>query len=110
AQQLAIAQLQSHPRAPSVAAPETASPDERTTAHACTKKNSNFQDDPVAETYADVIQAAVAETDKPEAEQRKEETPQEVTSCSLVGRVRSHPVLGEQTFLPFARGLNRAYP
>ncbi|XP_019229409.1 PREDICTED: uncharacterized protein LOC109210447 [Nicotiana attenuata] len=109
AQQLAITQLQSHPRAPNVAAPEIASPDECTAAHACTKKNSDFQDDPATETYADVIEAATAETDKSEAEQRKEET-QEVASCSLVGRMRSHPVSGEQKTLAFAWGLNRAYP
>ncbi|OIT33054.1 hypothetical protein A4A49_58808, partial [Nicotiana attenuata] len=99
----------SHLRPPSVAAPETASPDERTATHACMKKNSDFQDDPATETYADVIEAAAAETDKSEAEQRKEETSQEVASCSLIGRMRSHPVSDEQTTLAFARGLNKAY-
>ncbi|OIT19810.1 hypothetical protein A4A49_64696, partial [Nicotiana attenuata] len=110
AQQLAIAQLQSHPRAPSVAIPETTSPDERTITHTCMKKNSDFQDDPAAETYAYVIEAATAETDKSKVEQRKEETPQEVASCSLIGRMRSHPASDEQTTMAFARHLNRAYP
>ncbi|OIT40607.1 hypothetical protein A4A49_63664, partial [Nicotiana attenuata] len=110
AQQLAIAQLQSHSRTPSVATPETASPDERATAHAYTRKNCDFQDDPATETYADLIKAAAAETHKSEAEQRKEETPQEVASCSPIGRMGSRPASDEQTTLAFARGLNRAYP
>ncbi|OIT21385.1 hypothetical protein A4A49_57714, partial [Nicotiana attenuata] len=110
AQQLAITQLQSHPRTPNTPAPEIVPSDERTTANACTKKNNDIQDDPVTETYADVSEAATAETDKSEAEQKKEETPQEVASCSLIGRMRSRPALDKQTTLAFARGLNRACP
>lgn len=85
-------------------------PDERTIANVCTTKDSDFQDDPNVETYVDAIVTATGEPDRSEAEQREDETPQEVISRSLVGRMRSHPVSVERTTLAFARGLNKAYP
>lgn len=85
-------------------------PDERTIANVCTTKDSDFQDDPNVETYVDAIVTATGEPDRSEAEQREDETPQEVVSHSLVGRMGSHPVSDKCTTLAFDRGLNKAYP